>query len=455
MISSLEKLLKSIYQFEILSNRSKLLLKNVLISVFLKSIILLSSFFLVSKSLKLVGPNDYGLWIAINSFVNILNFLDLGFGNGLKNRLAETHTSNKFKLGIIYVSTTFGVIIFFSVIIFLISLLLNLLIDWSEFFNLSNYSNEFIQTLILITVSFFCLTFIFQVVNSILIALHISYFILIIDFLASFISLVLLNIFESNVSGSLLNLIFILVGVPIIIKTCSCVYLFKTKLKTYNPKFKFIRVQFINDLFSLGGVFFLLQVGSIVLFQTDNVLISYLFGVSEVVPFNLTFKLFSVLIVLTSLLMTPLWTAFTEAYVQQDFVWIGIVFRKILVMWTLGIFCSLGLLIFSPFIFDFWLDRSIVIPWSLSFSICIYVLFHCLMVIVCTLLNGIGKIKLQLLIYFFIVIINIPMSIFLSSFWGVPGIIWSNSICVGCASIILLIQTNKIISHTATGIWNL
>ena len=59
-----------------------------------------------------------------------------------------------------------------------------------------------------------------------------------------------------------------------------------------------------------------------VLFSTDNFIISKLFGPEEVVPYNIAFKYFSIITMVYSILLTPYWSSFTEAYTKNDFVWI-------------------------------------------------------------------------------------------------------------------------------------
>jgi len=77
---------------------------------------------------------------------------------------------------------------------------------------------------------------------------------------------------------------------------------------------------------SLGEIFFFIKIGGILLFQTDNIIIIRLFGPEKVTTFNIAYKLFSVIIMGFAIIMTPFWSAFTDAYAKQDFEWIKSVF---------------------------------------------------------------------------------------------------------------------------------
>jgi O-antigen/teichoic acid export membrane protein len=70
------------------------------------------------------------------------------------------------------------------------------------------------------------------------------------------------------------------------------------------------------------------------------------------------------------------------------------------------------------------------------------------------LLNGIGKIKLQLYLGIIGSIVNIPLSVFLGKQIGVAGVTLSNVILFIVMGVVFSIQTKRIINKTATGIFN-
>jgi O-antigen/teichoic acid export membrane protein len=69
-------------------------------------------------------------------------------------------------------------------------------------------------------------------------------------------------------------------------------------------------------------------------------------------------------------------------------------------------------------------------------------------------LNGVGKIRLQLILVILSAIINIPLAIFLGREIGLPGIITANTIVFIFMAIIFTIQYKKIVSETASNLWN-
>jgi O-antigen/teichoic acid export membrane protein len=69
-------------------------------------------------------------------------------------------------------------------------------------------------------------------------------------------------------------------------------------------------------------------------------------------------------------------------------------------------------------------------------------------------LNGIGKIKLQMVVTSIVAILYIPLAIALSKSYGVEGVLISMIFVFIINSTWSGLQYRKIISGTATGIWN-
>jgi O-antigen/teichoic acid export membrane protein len=78
-------------------------------------------------------------------------------------------------------------------------------------------------------------------------------------------------------------------------------------------------------------------------------------------------------------------------------------------------------------------------------------LWHNLHVII---LNGIGKIRLQLYLVIISSVANIAISVLLSKIIGLNGVIISNAFVFLVMGIILAVQCNKILNNNSDKIWN-
>jgi O-antigen/teichoic acid export membrane protein len=431
--------------------RSVLAKKNALISFLIKGFSILISLLLVSISIKLVSAEEYGIWLTLSSIIGWFSFFDVGLGHGLKNKLSEANAKGNFEDAKLYISTTYALIFGISVVLAVLFFIVNFFLDWNDILN-TNSTDDFKLIAFLVFASF-CLQLTLQLIYAILTALHKVAFVSILSFsaqLISFISIILLKYYSM---GTLLNLVLAFIIPPLVVQSFATATLFKGIYKNISPSIQFVKRKFSKELLNVGWMFFLIQIGALMLFQTDNIIIIHLFDANMVTSFNVTYKLFSVVSMFFTVLMTPFWTAFTDAYAQKDMIWIEKIMRKLNSSIFIIIGISVILLLASPYIFDLWLTEDVNTWISLSVCMAIYTVVVCWMTVQCYFLNGLGKIKLQFYLYIFATAINIPLAIFLGGLVGINGVLYSNIILVLVISVILHMQAKKVISNTAQGIW--
>ena len=87
--------------------RSSVLKKNIIASIVTKGISIATSFLMVPLTLNYVNKELYGIWLTLSSIILWLNFFDIGFTLGLKNKLAEALAIKDYTQGKKLVSTTY------------------------------------------------------------------------------------------------------------------------------------------------------------------------------------------------------------------------------------------------------------------------------------------------------------------------------------------------------------
>jgi O-antigen/teichoic acid export membrane protein len=434
-------------------SRTLLAKKNIAISFLIKGGSILIGLLLVPMTINYVNPTQYGIWLTLSSIISWFSFFDIGLGNGLKNKLAVTNALGQKEKGQIYVSTTYAILTIISIIVFLLFFCINPFISWTSILNTSNYSGQSLNLLALVIVGFFCISFVIQLINTILTASHKPAKSSQIGLIGSFLSLIIIYILTKNTEASLIKLVLVLAGIPLLVQVIATFWLFKTSFSALTPKYKLIDLKYAKELLSVGGVFFIIQIGALVLFQTDNIVITQLFGPKEVTTFNIAYKLFFVIIMAFNIIITPFWSAFTDANAKNDMSWIKGIITKMQKYWLLLIAMTICVLIISPFVFQLWLGDSVKIPFTLSVAMTFYVIAYTWQTIHVFLLNGIGKIRLQLYLVVISAFINIPLAIFLGNKIGLAGVTFSNAILFTFMGIIFSIQCKKILNNKASGIW--
>ncbi|HUI83217.1 MAG TPA: oligosaccharide flippase family protein [Candidatus Binatia bacterium] len=86
------------------------------------------------------------------------------------------------------------------------------------------------------------------------------------------------------------------------------------------PRLSLLDPSSMKDLLHSGASFFLIQVAAVVVFSSDNLIVSHYLGAAEVTPYSTTWRLVGVAALLQSLIFPALWPAYAEAWAKGDYV---------------------------------------------------------------------------------------------------------------------------------------
>lgn len=428
--------------------------KNILTSFLIRVGSIGVSLLLVPLTIHYINATQYGIWLTLSSIIGWLGFFDIGFGNGLRNKFTEALAKGQYKLARIYVSTTYAILAIIISVVLILFLCINPFLNWAKILNAPSNMVAELSLLALVVFIFFCLQFVFQLLTTIITANQQPAKASLINFLGSLAALTIIFILTKTTGGNLLYLGISLSLSPVLILIVSSIWCFTHEYKRFAPSFKFVRFRFAHGLMSLGLKFFIIQIAFVILYQTDNIVIAQLFGPKEVTPYNIAYKYFGIIPMIFSIVLTPFWSAFTEAYIKKDIDWINSSIKKLIKIWTVFTIGALVMLIGSDIIFKLWVGSLVKVPFLLSATIAFYVIINAWCMIFSMFLNGVGKLKLQLYSALFGALINIPLSIFLGKQIGISGVVLATCVIAVFSAIWSPVQYYKIINNTAKGIWN-
>ncbi|MFI3262642.1 MAG: oligosaccharide flippase family protein [Rikenellaceae bacterium] len=431
--------------------------KNVFWSFIIKGVSILLGLIKVPILLSYLNPDKYGVWLTVSSIVMWVSYFDLGLGHGLRNKLAEALANNdKAKAdGLISTAYIAMSLIMILVIVILSPIVLN--IDWNNLLNIdvSSISAVELKHTVLLTLIMFCFRFIFQLISIMLKAIQKSAISDAFFPIGSIISLVLILLLKYLHPNSLLLASASISVVSVIVLFVANFIFFNKYFSEYKLRFnKFSKVYF-KDIFSLGGKFFIGQICSLILFSSQNLIISKMIGPQEVTVFNITRTYFNLPLMFFTLILTPYWSAITEAYVKGEILWIKTNMRKLLNVSILFSFGLIVMLLLSKFAFKIWVGDSVQIPSMLSLIFVIYNVFILFDTPFTYFLNGVGKLNITVVKDIVKIILFIPTAIGFINIFSTVGLLLALFIINIIPNIILdIIQYRKIISGTARGVWN-
>jgi O-antigen/teichoic acid export membrane protein len=417
---------------------------------------ILISFLLLSLTINYLDVENYGIWLTLSSCITWISFFDIGLGNGLRNKFAEAKAKGDMTLARGYVSSAYFTIGAVSLILIVTFTILNFFFDWTKVLNVSPKLYKDLSILMPIVFGFFCLQMVLKLITTIYIADQNHSMLGKINFYIQVGSLFLIWIITNTSNKSLLIFGSIFSIFPVVFLIVLNWLAFNKRYKEVSPSLKYWKIEYLKDIIGLGVLFFFIQISGIILYTTDNFIISKLFSPVKVVPYNIAYKYMSIASMIFSIIAAPFWTSITDAYKIAEFEWVKNAMKSLKLISYIFIFLIIIMVIGSQVIYSFWIGSKVHIPFSLTLLMAIFFTLNILSTPYTVFLNGAGKVKIQAIQSFFAALINIPLSIYLSLFLGLGtnGIILSTIICFIPSLILNPLQYRKIINNIAKGIWN-
>lgn len=435
------------------SQRSVTVKKNIIGSLLIKGISIAVSLLLVPMTLGYVSSEIYGIWLTISSIMVWLGFFDVGFTLGLKNKLTEAIASGDWNKGKSLVSTTYFMMLMIFIPLFLLLQLTIPSVDWAAFLNINScYNAEIIKALHVLT-GCFCLQMMVNVVLSVTAAFQKVALSSAFPAIGNIISLLIIFILTKTCPPSLTALAFALSLTPIFVVLTASFFLYRTRFKKVAPSLKSVDKKNIKDLFSLGASFFIIQLQVVILFQSTNILISNISGPEYVTAYNISYKYIGIAMMIYTIILTPLWPAFTDAYTKHDFKWMMSAYRKMVRIYAASVGIMILMIAFSPIAYKIWIGEKATIPFEMTALVGLYMAIYCWSSLQVNLINGIGTIKIQLYVTLGGLVLHIPASLLLGSCIGAYGVICSMIAINLIYSIFFTTQINKLLNEKAKGIW--
>ncbi len=434
--------------------------KNIVASLIIKGISIIIGFLIIRITLDYLDQTKYGIWLTLSSFLTWFAFFEIGLGSGLKNKLAEALALKDYDLAKIYVSTTYSILAIVISIVAIIFFIGNSFIDWTIILNTDKLLSKELSILVLIVFNFFFLQFVIKLISIVLIADQRPAIANSFGPIGNLLSLIFIFILTKTTNGSLIYLGWVLSVSPIIVLIVATIYFYKTDYKKIAPSINFIDFSYGKDLLNLGLKFFLIQISALIMFQSSNIIITQFYGPAEVTPFNLAYKLFSVITMLFTIIVSPFWAAFTEAWVIKDLVWVKKTIKNLLYIWLGLVVLAVILFIISDSFFAFWIGedkmKTMLISKKLKILLIIYFLLFSFGGIFNMFINGVGKITIQMYSLLIGAILFVPIAFFFIKYlnWGVESVVIASILANFYSPIIAPYQYYKILNKKAYGIWN-
>jgi O-antigen/teichoic acid export membrane protein len=400
------------------------ILANVLSRVFGIVLTLLS----VSLTLPYLGVERFGIWMTVASFAAMLTFLDLGVGNALTNHVAHRAAEDNPEL---LRQTISGGLALLALVGLGMGLLLWLVAANLPWEMLIKVKQPGLLPEARLAAMCFALLFGLNIFTSgiqrVLAGLQQAYLSHLAAGLGALAACVGLW-FAADAHQGIAVLLTIMLGAQSIAVLALLGLLGARKQFTLRGIRKLITLE-SSHLFKAGSLFFLLQIGTMVGWGADSLIISSTLGVAQVAVFSVVQRLFQFATQPLSILNAPLWGAYADAHARHDKLFIRNTLKRSLMMTFAG--GSLGailLLVFHRWLIEKWTHGSIVVPLDFVFVYAIWIVFEACGSSFSMFLNGVGIVRPQISAVAIFIVLALPMKLIFIGNLGIIGLPFSTVI---------------------------
>lgn len=417
--------------------------KNMFLGILFKGMSIIISYLYVPVLLFYLGEVKYGVWTTILNILSWINYFDIGIGNGLRNKLTESLVGDDTAGNVSkYVSSAYIMLGSVILIVTIVASILCIFVDWNVVFGVKNFDED-LKIIMQLSIVFVAINFLLSMCKSILYALQKNSFVNLMDVCQQFIMLLCVMVVTKIETKSVL-LVAVLYGLSNFIVVFVCNIKLCMDNNNFIPKVKCFSKKEAMETTSLGIMFFLVQISALILFTTDNLLISHFIGPAEVTSYSMVQKLFSIGTAVFAVLVAPYWSKTAGSKAQGDYNDIKTSIKKMYLLLCVGIIAVIVLnFIFQP-VSDFWLKQKLDYPPGLIQLMSIYAIVYMWNCIYSQIANGLSLMNVVVPVAIIQGIINIPLSLlFLLHFqMGVVGVLLGTVLSTIVAAVIVPIYVH-------------
>jgi O-antigen/teichoic acid export membrane protein len=389
-----------------------------------RGVALLTGLVMVPLTIGYLGSERYGAWVTISSTLSWLYVADLGLGNGLTSALSEAYGQRRADLAQHHVATAFWILAGIAAVCGLLFAAIFPHLDWAAVLNVHTpEARAEVAGAVAVAVALYLAAFPLGVIDRVYAAFQEGAIANLWSALASLAALGAVA-FTTRTAGGMVALVLALSGGRLAVQLASGAWLFRRDHPELRPAPSAFQPGSLSRLTNTGGLFFIIQMAGLILFNTDNLIIAQVLGAERVTPYAVTWALFTLPSMAFTLAFPYLWPAYAEAFARKDSAWIRRTFRKsVVVSLTVGLALAVPLVVFGRPLIGIWAGKSAVPPFSLLVWMGIWSLIVAGINPVACLLNSAGHVKGQAIFASLSTAVNVGLSVYWARRYGISGVI--------------------------------
>lgn len=426
---------------------------NVICSFLAKAIVAAVVLAMVPLTLTCLGEYRNGVWLTVSGILVWMDQMDIGLGNGLRNRLAQHMAHEDAQSAKAVVSSTAVMLV---IIVVPLALLLSLLIWQCDVWAALGASRAEVPELRVALLAALMLvsgTFVMKFVGNVYMGMQMPSVNNLLLALGQSLALLLTWLLWKAGKADFLAIAVANTAAPLVVWMLSYPITFWRVFPQLRPSLRTVSLRSALELGNLGVKFFWLQVAALIQFSSANLLISHFFTPQMVTPFQVAFRYMGIALTAFSVICMPLWNATTDAYERGDMAWIRGMDRKMNLLMTALVAGLALMVVVSPWVYAFWVGDKTHVPTAMTVLMAFYVFLLVLSMRYSYILNGVGALRLQMYMTV-MTVVYIPAAWLASTtLRSMTAFLMVMCLCNLPGIVVNVIQYNKILNGKATGLW--
>ena len=373
------------------------------------------SYLYVPLVILYLGDEKYGIWSVFLSISSWFSSFDIGIGSGLRNKLTEAVAKKDKECSKKLVSSSYAILIIYVLVVLLFSLIFALRLDWNKILKTNVFYND-LSIAIGISITCILVNFLFSLCNSILFSLQKAHIVSLVSLLTQISNILAIVVITRISSGNLIYVAVIEGTVAILYGLISSILIF-IKYDYLKPSINYVDLKLGKEVVHHGSRFFIIQICGLVLFSTDNLIVSHLYGAINVTPYSLVIKVYTAVILMHHSFIIPFWSSINKFKSLYDVHSVNQNIKYMFYILIPFIFLAFVLCIFFRPLSFIWLRRDV----AYQSNMIILGLIYCLLNLWCNTIgdiaSGLDIIKPFSRIAVVQAIVNIPLSFLFAEYF--------------------------------------
>jgi heptosyltransferase-2 len=297
-------------------------------SVGFRGAMLLAGFLYIPATIRYLGPERYGLWVAMTSIVTLLAFADCGLGSSLMNDVAYSIGRGRDDSARRSISSTFFALAGVGVAGCLVFALANPFIPWQSAFRTRTLAEAAeASRAVAVIVCGFLVALPFTTVQRVQSAHQEGFKTQAWEI--GGVALSLLGLFGAiRLHAGLPALAVVFTAGPLLAMVLNWLFYFMIERPAESPAWRLFNLRLGREIAAEGGYFLILQLAGVAVFSIDTFIVLHYFGQAAFAKYCLVAKLFQVAPALAGVWLAALWPAYAEAIARGDHQWVRRTLRR-------------------------------------------------------------------------------------------------------------------------------